>query len=153
MLSPLKIMNSRHRMEIRQLYDTFDAPIAALDCGARCAPHHPDEVPFCCDICHAVPTATRSEWDYLRRSTDLWHVWRGDECPDDSDDLDVVRAETPDYLHLLACKGVASCSRGCWAWIFTYCGRGWLMAARGRREAAESPKKTRGAIFRADHIV
>ena len=74
------------------------------------APHHPDNIPFCCDICHAVPTATRSEWDYLRRSTDLWHIWDDDECPN-SDDSDAVRAETPDYLLLLACKGVAHCQR------------------------------------------
>jgi hypothetical protein len=74
MLSPLKVMNSRRRMDTRQLYDNFDAPITALDCGTSCAPHHPLNIPFCCDICHAVPTVTRSEWDYLGRSTDLWHV-------------------------------------------------------------------------------
>lgn len=104
-------MNSRRRVDIRQVYDCLDTPITAQDCGARCGPHHPHGLPYCCDICHAVPTATRPEWDYLQRSTDLWHVWRGDECPDDSDDLQAVRDETPSHLLLLACQGAAHCQR------------------------------------------
>ena len=111
MLSPLKIMNASRCVDIRQVYDHFDVPITAQDCGARCAAHHQNGIPFCCDICHAVPTATRPEWDYLKHSTDLWHVWRGDECPDDSDDIDKLRAETPGHLLLLACQGVAHCQR------------------------------------------
>ena len=66
--------------DIRALYAGFDTPVTALDCGQMCAPHNPSGKPFCCDICHAVPAAYESEWRALEPVTDLWHVWRGDEC-------------------------------------------------------------------------
>ena len=69
-------------LNVRCLYDRFNAPLMDMDCGARCAPHNPSGKPFCCDICHAVPAAYHPEWEYLSASTDLWHAWRGDECPD-----------------------------------------------------------------------
>ena len=67
--------------DIRTLYNAFDSPIAKLDCGQKCAPHNPNGTPFCCDICHAIPAAYDSEWEYLRATTDVWNVYRGDECP------------------------------------------------------------------------
>ena len=98
-------------LDIRGLYDRFDAPIAAFDCGQKCAPHHPRGMPFCCDICHAVPAAYRQEWAYLQPHTDLWHLWRGDECVQDPEDPSKVQAETPDHMLLLACLGPDSCQR------------------------------------------
>lgn len=98
-------------IDVRHLYDHFNAPVTPLDCGLMCAPHNPNGIPFCCDICHAVPAAYRQEWDYLRRHTDLWHVWRGDECPQDSGEPAELRADTPDHMLLLACKGPAHCQR------------------------------------------
>jgi hypothetical protein len=95
----------------RQLYDGFDAPMTPFDCGQKCAPHNPNRIPFCCDICHAVPAAYHSEWEYLQVNTDLWHAWRGDECPQDPGDPADLRAETPDHMLLLACKGPAHCQR------------------------------------------
>ena len=47
--------------DVRGLYNNFNAPIARLDCGKKCAPHNPNDVPFCCDICHAVPAAYDGE--------------------------------------------------------------------------------------------
>src|SRR5512139_3717464 len=79
------LMHSR-LLDIRQLYDYFDAPMVPLDCGTKCAVHNPSGKPFCCDICHAVPATYRQEWDYLQQNTDLWHAWRGDECPTDTTD-------------------------------------------------------------------
>ena len=99
------------QIDIRSLYDSFDAPIAALDCGQKCAPHNPSGKPFCCDICHAVPAAYQQEWAYLRPNTDLWHVWCGDECLENPEDPTHLLAETPDPMLLLACQGPAICQR------------------------------------------
>jgi hypothetical protein len=98
-------------LDIRQLYDRFDAPITAIDCGMMCAPHNPNGKPFCCDICHAVPAAYRQEWDYLRQATDLWHAWRGDECVGDPPEAGELLSETPEHMLLLACLGPAECQR------------------------------------------
>lgn len=99
------------RLNIRRLYDGFDAPVTTVDCGALCAPYNPNGKPFCCDICHAVPAAYRQEWDYLQQQTELWHEWRGDECPCDPVDPAELRAEAPEHLVLLACRGPEHCQR------------------------------------------
>ena len=99
------------RIDIRELYDRFDAPLAELDCGLKCAPHNPSGKPFCCDICQAVPTAYHSEWEYLRQATDLWHPWNGQECSEKPEDPSILGAETPLSMLLLACKGPAQCQR------------------------------------------
>lgn len=39
-------------------------------------------VRFSCDIRHLVPAAYGEEWDKLKINTNLWHLWRGDECTD-----------------------------------------------------------------------
>jgi hypothetical protein len=98
-------------LDIRALYDGFDAPVVPSDCGLRCAPHNPSGKPFCCDICHAVPAAFGAEWEFLQPRTDLWHVWRGDECPAPPAEVEKLRAETPAHMLLLACKGPAHCQR------------------------------------------
>jgi hypothetical protein len=107
--------------DIHSLYGGFDAPIAALDCGQKCAPHNlsgkvPEAQqsgkPFCCDICHAVPAAYRQEWEYLQRGTNLWHMWRGNECElSVKDERKKLLAETPADMVLLACLGPADCQR------------------------------------------
>jgi hypothetical protein len=99
------------RINFRRFFDRFDQPVTALDCGKMCAPHNPNGKPFCCDVCHAVPVAYTQEWEYLRASTDLWHAYRGDECPSDPTDPESLRAETPEGMHLLACLGPALCQR------------------------------------------
>jgi hypothetical protein len=98
-------------ISVRSLYDRFDAPVTPFDCGKKCAPHNPSGKPFCCDICHAVPAAYHQEWEYVRQNTDLWHIWRGDECTQDPDDPAALQAETPESMQLLACKGPAHCQR------------------------------------------
>lgn len=99
------------RLDLRLFYDHFDAPVTGSDCGTLCAPHNPAGKPFCCDICHAVPVAFKQEWQYLQKSTDLWHLWRGDECLAEPTDPASMQADTPDHLLLLACKGPAYCQR------------------------------------------
>jgi len=101
------------RLDVRALYDGFNAPVCEVDCGLKCAPHNPDGSgkPVCCDICQAVPVAYKQEWDYLKISTDLWHLWRGDECESDPCDPAELEEQTPEHLLLLACKGPAACQR------------------------------------------
>ncbi len=99
------------RLDIRSLYDAFDAPVTAFDCGEKCAPFNPNGKPFCCDICHAVPVGYKQEWDYLQTHTGLWHLWHGDECAAEPVDPSSLATETPDHLVLLACKGPAACER------------------------------------------
>jgi hypothetical protein len=100
--------------DLRALFDGFDSPIAKLDCGKKCAPHNPSGKPFCCDICHAVPAAFKSEWTYFQATTDLWHRYRGDEC-DASRDPEVGRrvpdSDLPSGMLPLACLGPDRCQR------------------------------------------
>jgi hypothetical protein len=98
-------------IDVHEVYDRFDSPITVLDCGKMCAPHNPNGKPFCCDICQAVPAAYHQEWAYLRQNTDLWHVWRGDECAESPEDPASLLAETPGSMLLLACQGPAYCER------------------------------------------
>jgi hypothetical protein len=101
--------------EIRDFYDDFDAPITALDCGRKCAPYNPSGKPFCCDICHAVPTAYAGEWEYLQANTDLWHEWRADKCVDNEaerlEELARLQDETADNMILMECLGPDCCQR------------------------------------------
>lgn len=96
--------------DIRRLYAVFDSPVTRVDCGRKCAPFNMTGKPFCCDICQAVPAVYNEEWDYLKRNTDLWRFWIGDECPD-SDDVLRLKDEILEGMALLACKGPALCQR------------------------------------------
>ncbi len=99
------------QIDFRSLYNHFNAPMTPFDCGKKCAPHNPHGIPFCCDICTAVPVAYKPEWDYLKQSTDLWHVWRGDECSQEPCDPAELLKDTPESMLLLACQGPAHCQR------------------------------------------
>jgi hypothetical protein len=98
--------------DVRSLYDGFDSPVAALDCGRKCAAYSPNGKPFCCDICHAVPAAYTSEWKYLEANSQLWHKWRGDECHSTTNQERArLKADTPDNMVLQACLGPSQCER------------------------------------------
>jgi hypothetical protein len=99
--------------EIRAIYDAFDTPVTAVDCGRMCAPYNPTGKPFCCDICQAIPAAYLSERTYLAASTDLWHAWGAEDCPGGQAKVERarLRAETPANMTLLACLGPARCQR------------------------------------------
>lgn len=98
-------------LDVRSLYDAFDTPVTEFDCGEKCRPFNPSGKPFCCDICQAVPVGYKEEWEYVKTRTDLWHLWRGDECPADPTDPADLAEQTPGHLLLLACKGPAECQR------------------------------------------
>ena len=99
--------------DLRALFDNFDSPIAKLDCGKKCAPHNPNGKPFCCDICHAVLAAFNSEWDYLRATTDLWHLYHDDEPASRGPYAGraVRDSDLPPGMILLACLGPDRCQR------------------------------------------
>lgn len=99
------------RIDFRGLYDHFDLPLMDLDCGAMCAPHNPPGIPFCCDICQAVPAVYRAEWAYLRENTGLWREWRVDECPGEPAGQPDLASAVPDNMLLLACQGPDRCQR------------------------------------------
>lgn len=94
-------------IDFKALYEGFDAPIAALDCGEKCAPYNEWGAPFCCDTRHTVPTAYRSEWNYLRVNSNLWHLWR----PDDPDLFASLQEQTPQGHVLVECLGHEQCQR------------------------------------------
>jgi hypothetical protein len=94
-------------MDFARIYAGFQAPIAALDCGDRCAPYNEDLIPFCCDTRHAVPAAYLAEWDYLRTNTDLWRIWQAE----DAQETARLKDETPDGQILITCKGHLHCQR------------------------------------------
>ncbi len=101
--------------EIRQLYAEFNAPVAEFDCGKKCAPHNESGKPFCCDICHAVPTLYQSEWQYVTANTDLWFEWKAESCTDTPEEAaaEVKRLadETPETMKLVECLGPSLCQR------------------------------------------
>lgn len=98
-------------VDIRIWYENFNSPVVPFDCGAKCAVHNPDGKPFCCDICHAVPSVYHQEWDYLEVHTNLWHIWRGDECESNPEDPTNLLQETPGSMVLVACLGPSLCQR------------------------------------------
>jgi len=100
-------MCASKRIDFARLYAGFEAPIAALNCGDRCAPYNEHGVPFCCDTRHAVPTAYLDEWEYLQAHTDLWHEWEGE----DPVESDYLRQQTPEGQVLIACRGHLLCQR------------------------------------------
>ncbi len=104
-----------HPDEIKRFYENFDTPIAHFDCGEKCAPHNEDGKPFCCDICHAVPTAYACEWEYLIHNTGLWHVWKSEQCTDTPEEaaaeVERLSKETPDTMVLMECLGPDQCQR------------------------------------------
>ena len=99
------------QVNFRSWYDLFRSPVISNDCGEKCSIYNPSGKPFCCDICHAVPSIYRQEWNYLETSTNLWHVWRGDECIENPEDPAILADETPDTMLLVACLGPTLCQR------------------------------------------
>ena len=98
-------------MNFDKLYHSLQAPISDLDCGQKCAPFNANGIPFCCDICQAIPAAYKSEWEYLQKRTDLWHLWKKEECQSTEDGQEQAIEDLPDNMLLLACKGVQHCQR------------------------------------------
>lgn len=109
------LKNNLQKTEIANLYNNFNSSITNIDCGKKCAPHNAGGKPFCCDICHAVPTAYNQEWEYLEENTSLWFPWMGENCDISKDEAALekidLQNETPDSMVLLECLGPSLCER------------------------------------------
>ena len=107
--------NRTIKTQVANLYQNFNASITEIDCGTKCAPYNEGGKPFCCDICHAVPTAYTHEWEYLKGNTSLWFPWTGESCLDSKEDAKQERialeSETPNNMVLIECLGPNSCER------------------------------------------
>ena len=68
---------SKQSTTFQDLYQGFSLPLSKIDCGKKCGPYNDYGVPICCDINLVVPTAFKTEWDFLESATDLWHQWDG----------------------------------------------------------------------------
>lgn len=96
---------SNHRFA--RLYAAFDAPVAAFDCGEKCAPYNAGGRPFCCDPRHAVPALYHGEWAYLQEAAPgFWRLWEG-KTPEETQAL---RDETPPGQVLAVCAGPEFCA-------------------------------------------
>jgi hypothetical protein len=95
-------------IDFPRLHAGFEAPIAALDCGERCAPYNEGGAPFCCDTQHTIPSAYLAEWDYLQVSTDLWHAY----LPPTPAEAARLESITPPGQVLIECQGHTRCQRG-----------------------------------------
>ncbi len=95
------------QFDFASLYQRFNAPVTAFDCGDRCAPYNDLGAPFCCDLAHAVPSAYEDEWAYLEAGTDLWRPWSGRTRRETEE----LKRQAPEGQVLLACKGHLLCRR------------------------------------------
>ena len=93
--------------DFAHLHATFEAPVAAFDCGDKCAPYNPGGRPFCCDPRHAVPTLYRDEWAYLQQAAPgFWRLWQGATLAE----TQALQAETPQGQVLAVCAGPEHCA-------------------------------------------
>ena len=89
------------------LYKAFESPISNIDCGDKCAPYNKGRAPFCCDTMHAIPTAYRTEWEFLQQNTHFWHLW----SVSNADEFVRISSKTPDDQILIECLGHTRCQR------------------------------------------
>lgn len=90
----------------REIYRAFEMPLAEIDCGLKCSPHHDRGVPVCCDIQRVIPAAFELEWDYLQAHTDLWQPWSPSGLIDRELQDDLMEGQV-----LVKCKGFQECQR------------------------------------------
>jgi len=93
--------------EFKRLYTQFHMPVTIFDCGNKCAPYHPKNIPYCCDTEYVIPSAYQSEWQYLKTHTNLWNLW---EHPD-SNRTKALSNELPADQLLIMCRGHMNCER------------------------------------------
>jgi hypothetical protein len=89
--------------DLAEIHRVFAAPIAALDCGTKCASLN-GGVPFCCDGSQVVPVLWDVELALLRERTDMWRaVDRREERR--------LGLERPDGQRFARCRGHERCER------------------------------------------
>ena len=99
------------KLDFLKIYQKFSSPINERDCGQECSKFNLNNIPFCCDLSFAIPAAYHDEWQYLKKNTDLWRVWKVEDLPIDEIGSDTICEDVPENMLLLACKGVSCCQR------------------------------------------
>ncbi len=67
--------------DVQEVFDLFDAPVVAFDCGERCAVEN-EGVPVCCDDDHAIPVLYDAEYRLIRERSELWRPFRARDAAD-----------------------------------------------------------------------
>jgi hypothetical protein len=89
----------------RKIFEFFDAPVASLDCGQKCAPLNGGS-PVCCDVENAVPIMQVAEWKHLKKRTDMWRPFK----PYDAATKQITE-EIADTCKAVECRGAKHCER------------------------------------------
>ena len=87
------------------LYKQYNANLAFVDCGRKCAPLNKGN-PICCDTENAIPVVDKAEFELLKSRTDLWFRYK----PNDAASRKIVK-ELTSHACAVECKGAAFCER------------------------------------------
>lgn len=99
---------TKHRITPRDfaaLYQQYNANLAKVDCGRKCAPLNNGQ-PVCCSTENAIPVVDKAEFQLLKSRTDLWFRYK----PNDAASRRIVDELTTNAC-AVECKGAAFCER------------------------------------------
>lgn len=87
------------------VFDRFQSSVSRYDCGKFCSPLNNGE-PVCCSTDNAIPIVDKTEFQYLRSRSDLWHAYK----PTDAASRQIVQ-ELHKSCAAVECKGARFCER------------------------------------------
>jgi hypothetical protein len=87
------------------VFDRFQSSVSRYDCGKFCSPLNNGE-PVCCSTDNAIPIVDKTEFQYLRSRSDLWHAYK----PTDATSRQIVK-ELHKSCAAVECKGARFCER------------------------------------------
>jgi hypothetical protein len=91
--------------DFASLYKQYNANLAFVDCGRKCAPLNNGQ-PVCCTTENAIPVVDKAEFELLKSRTDLWYKYK----PNDAVSRKIVK-ELNSNACAIECKGAAFCER------------------------------------------
>ena len=92
--------------DIEKLLEFTSEEICDFDCGEICSRKNRNRIPYCCDIDKVVPVLYREEFDYFKKRTDMWRLFRP-RCKEEKKMVDEL-----DKNQVMArCKGPKKCDR------------------------------------------
>ncbi len=91
--------------DFAKLYSGYNANLAKVDCGRKCAPLNNGQ-PVCCDTNNAIPVVDKAEFALLQKRTDLWFKYK----PNDAISRKIVN-ELTSHACAIECRGAAFCER------------------------------------------
>jgi hypothetical protein len=87
------------------VFDRFQSSVSRYDCGKFCSPLNNGE-PVCCSTDNAIPIVDKTEFQFLKSRTDLWHAYK----PTDATSRQIVK-ELHKSCAAVECKGARFCER------------------------------------------